>query len=76
MEKKRPLEVGTDVRGDLALFIPERVKMDCPNLIEFLKRQGTETFFRMIDEKGKQTSVHGWIKYNARRKLAEVVQWG
>jgi hypothetical protein len=76
MDKKRPLEMSEDVRGDLTLFIPKTARMDCPKLIDILKRQGTETFFRIIDDKGNQTSSHGWIRFNPMKKLAEVVQWG
>jgi len=91
---KKPFDRSKDVRGDLALFIPERTRLDNPTLIRklktakpqtaytltpgkgFKKKKTKEVFFRMINDKGIEQHSHGWMRYNAKKKLAEVTTWG
>jgi hypothetical protein len=42
----------------------------------FVKRKVNQHLFRFIDEGGGQLSTHGWIRYNPKKKLAEIIQWG
>ena len=91
--KKKPYSFGKDIRGDFALFLPDKTRLDNPTLLKkletageqrayrmtpkgFKKMKTNDVFFRMIDDKGKEISAHGWMRYNARKKLAEITQWG
>jgi len=73
---KKPFDRGVDVRGDIALFIPDGTQMSNKDLLASLRSDGRAVFFRLIDSKGVQQHTHGWIRYNPKTGLAEVTQYG
>jgi hypothetical protein len=72
----KPFSTGVDVRGDIALFIPDGTKMGNKDLLAGLRSDGQSVFFRLTDSKGVQLHTHGWIRYNPKTGLAEVTQYG
>ena len=73
---KKPFDHGVDVRGDIALFIPDGTKMSNKDLLASLRSDGRDVFFRLIDAQGNQLHTHGWIRYNPKTGLGEVTQYG
>ena len=75
--RKKDLEQGTDLRGDIALFIEERhfqndgweVDNTTKKYIQLNMKYAEDIFFRVI-RNGVQQSGHGWIN-----KQGEVIQW-
>lgn len=72
----KDLSSGVDVRGDQALFLyGSHVRADgsldkrAAAAVEG-EGAGGETFFRLLDESGREVATHGWAKGG------RVVQWG
>ena len=76
--RKKDLEQGTDIRGDIALFIEERhFKEDGWTLDNTTKKyiqlnlKGEDNIYFRVIKNGVQQNGHGWIDVDG-----DIFQWG